>query len=61
MHPADHNHGEEFARERHGHRFRRYQIRLKSEQRTGDPGYHCRQDENRKLVTVDWITLERGA
>ena len=61
MHAADHNHGEEFAGERHRDRFSRHQVGLEAEQGAGNAGHDSGQHEDRQLVAIDRVALERGA
>ena len=60
-HAADHDDRQQFAGERHRHRFRRNQIILEPGQRAGEPGHHGRDHEHPELVALDRIALEGGA
>src|SRR5262249_30089484 len=43
------------------YRFRRHEICLEAEQRSGQSCHDSREYEHRQLVTVDWIALESRA
>ena len=60
-HPADHDHGQQIARERDRNRIGRSHAVLVKQKNTGKPGNACRQHERGQLVAVSRIAKEAGA